>query len=223
MPMKSITCQVKGWRSKAASGTRKVGCSDGAAIGRGAKPDHSSQAARASSDQLIRLSCQLPSQTSSGTLSPAPRAPPKQSAMVYSPVSRSALCGSSRLTRAGSSVPAIPIAPPAMAEPRYSKPGQGVPRTSRPVANSSSAALNARSLPRRLLSQGASGAARPRHSTGKVVKRPAAVADSPALSCSLCSRGATEDMAGRRLSPTTNINRMKLTVRRVTMTRTYCM
>ncbi|MOA25285.1 hypothetical protein D3C78_1460010 [compost metagenome] len=71
-----------------------------------------------------------------------------------------------------------------------------------PPASARRISNTVRSAPRRRARIGASGANRPRQSTGRVVSRPAAAPDRPVLSRTILSIGARLDSAGRRLRAT---------------------
>ncbi|MNH20445.1 hypothetical protein D3C79_802150 [compost metagenome] len=135
-------------------------------------------------------------------MAPAAMAAPRHRAMVYTPVNVPAYCGKSRLTMPGNSTPMMPILAPAMRLPRNTPTAPKALRTAMPNAKVTRMPRITRSLPKRRARIGANGANRPRHSTGKVVSKPACEALRPRPSETRPNTGAMLDKAGRRFSAT---------------------
>ncbi|MNR09260.1 hypothetical protein D3C85_1254560 [compost metagenome] len=77
------------------------------------------------------------------------------------------------MTMPGSNTPITPMLAPAMRLPTKTPVAPKALRTAIPAASTRRMPRITRSLPKRRARTGASGAKRPRHSTGKVVNRPA--------------------------------------------------
>ncbi len=75
-----------------------------------------------------------------------------------------------------------------------------MPRIAVPMVKTISTKSNTRSAPNRCARRGAKGANTPRQTTGKVVKRPAAVADMPVASMISGRRTETLEKTGRKLA-----------------------
>ncbi|MNE12549.1 hypothetical protein D3C80_1053500 [compost metagenome] len=113
-----------------------------------------------------------------------------------------ACLGKSRLTMPGSNTPITPMLAPAMMLPA-NRPNVPIElRKAIPAASITRMPNTTRSLPKRRASIGASGANSPRHSTGKVVSKPACAALRPRLCDTSLSKGAMLDSAGRRFNAT---------------------
>ncbi len=97
------------------------------------------------------------------------------------------------------------IAEPMTTVPANSAASGPLERTRKPTVSSTSAASSARSMPSRRASTGAAGASRPKQSTGRAVRIPAAVAVSRSLAWISESSGDTLTTAGRRFAATSTI------------------
>ncbi|MNP52780.1 hypothetical protein D3C76_1471940 [compost metagenome] len=106
------------------------------------------------------------------------------------------------MTMPGSNTPIMPMLAPAIRLPRNTPIAPNALRTTMPRARVRRMPRITRSLPKRRASTGASGANKPRHSTGKVVSKPAAEALRPSPSDTCPSTGAMLDKAGRRFRAT---------------------
>src|SRR5450830_210181 len=108
----------------------------------------------------------------------------------------------SRLTIPGNNTPMMPMLAPAIRLPANSPTSPNALRSRIPAANVSRIPSTTRSALKRRARIGASGANRPRHSTGNVVSKPALAADNPRLLETSLSSGDRLDSAGRRFSAT---------------------
>ncbi len=113
----------------------------------------------------------------------------------------------------GSTTLQIPMPAPASAEPANSALREGIRRTAAATISTAIAANTVRSMPKRAAQRGASGATRPKTSTGRVVSRPVTALLQPVAALMSPTRGATATTAGRRLAATTMIATAVSTVR----------
>ena len=102
----------------------------------------------------------------------------------------------------GNNTPITPMLAPASTLPANKPISPNELRRMIPPASVSRIPNTTRSAPKRRASIGANGANKPRHSTGKVVSKPACAADKPRLFDTSLSIGAMLDSAGRRFSAT---------------------
>jgi hypothetical protein len=109
------------------------------------------------------------------------------------------------LIRLGSSTLPIAIAEPRSTVPAKSAASGPLERTRKPTIRRVIAVSSARSMPSRRASGGASGAIRPKQSTGRAVRIPAAVAESCSSDWICESSGATPTTAGRRFAAISTI------------------
>jgi hypothetical protein len=132
-------------------------------------------------------------------VAPADSAAKPISDTVYRDIAVPVRCEKSRRTSTGSSTLPVAIAAPASAVPRNSRPTPGMSRSSMPASRTNIAPASAVRTPSRRASTGASGASRPKQSTGSVVSAPAHPDDRPVSDWMRLSTGPIAAAAGRRL------------------------
>ena len=137
-----------------------------------------------------------------GTVSAAAAAAPPESVIEYSPVIRPDRCAKSRLISDGRTTLQTPMAAPTRADPANSATGAGCSRIRIAATRSTRAPKTVRSIPNRAAHRGATGAASPKTSTGRVVSRPVTELLHPVDALISSTSGATDTTAGRRFAAT---------------------
>src|SRR5919107_2235607 len=139
----------------------------------------------------------------SGTVAAAATIAPVTSPAVYRPVTVPARAGNHALTTPGSSTPPSAIPIPATRVPPYRVRGAASrPRTRVPAATRARAQATATPRPTRRARAAPTGANSPMQTTGRAVRSPAPVADSPRSAWMVSSTGGTAARAGLRLRAT---------------------
>src|SRR5664279_2422183 len=139
---------------------------------------HTAAAMIASTPQIARANCQ-PKAPASGPVTVSVIIEPMFIAAAYTPVSTAARCRKSRPITTGVTTFPTVIARPITRVPASAAATLPSDRTSVPTSSIEREISTARSTPVRAITPEASGAASPKHSTGRLVSRPTPVPDIP--------------------------------------------
>src|SRR5918999_59608 len=175
-----------------------------AAGSRRATGTQATRAATASSPQAAIAPGQpIPRVSMTGTVAAEATIAPATRRAVYRPVTAPGRSGNQAFTTPGSSAPPTAMPMPASRVPPYSADVEASrPRARVPAPTRARAQPTAASRPTRRPRAAPTGANTPMQTTGRAVRNPAPVADSPRSAWMASSTGGTAVMVGRRLRAT---------------------